>query len=117
MKQERFDEIVQNGYLIFMSLFIIFVFLGLIFDNEGLIWISIIFLLYIPAVVCAYCIQGTNDSYKTWIKKRRKEKRLADCSSLRCRTCDIIYRKEELDISPTSVPRCPQCSKKLVPYD
>ena len=117
MKQERFDELVQNGYLICMSLFIFFALLGWILDNEILIWVAVFFLLYIPAMVCIYCVQGTNDSYKDWKKKRKKEKRLAECTSLRCRHCDKIYRKEELDVSPTSILRCPQCNKKLVPYE
>jgi len=81
MKQKRFDELVQNGYIIFMSLFVITIFLGLILDNEGVVWLSVIFLLYIPGMICAYCIQGANDSYKGWKKKRMKAKRLAECTS------------------------------------
>ena len=117
MKQERFDELVQNGFLICMSLFIVFALLGWFLENEILVWIAVIFLLYIPAMVCAYCIQATNDSYKERKKKRRKAKRLEECTSLRCKSCDMIYTKEELDVAPTSVFRCPQCKKKLVPYD
>ncbi len=100
-----------------MILFIVFAIAGWLLDNEILLWISIIFLLYIPAMVCAYCIQGTNDSYKSWKRKRKKAKHLAESKLLRCRACDIVYKREELDISQTEVPRCPQCNKKLVPAD
>ncbi|TFG28464.1 hypothetical protein EU528_11155 [Candidatus Thorarchaeota archaeon] len=117
MKQKRFDELVQNGYIAFMSLFIVFVLLALMLDNEILMWLSVIMLLYIPAVVCAYCIQGANESLIGWKKKRNYAKRLAECTSFRCKTCERIYKKEELDISATSVLTCPQCNQKLVPAD
>jgi hypothetical protein len=117
MKEKKLDDMLQLGYLISMILAIIFALAGLWLDNEFLIWLTLVMLLYIPAMVCVYCIQASNDSYKKWKKKRRKEKRLAECTSFRCKTCNQRYRKEELDISATSVPRCPQCNKKLIPID
>jgi hypothetical protein len=117
MKEKKLDEIIQLGYLISMSLAIIFALAGLWLDNEMLIWLTIVMLLYIPAMVCVYCIQGTNDSYRSWKKKREKAKRLVESKVLRCRKCDRIYKREELDIPNTAVPRCPECNKKLVPAD
>ena len=117
MKEERFDELMQYGYILCMSLFIVFALAGWFLDNELLIWISVIFLLYIPFMVCAITIWSIRKTRKREKKKRERERRLRECELLRCRSCDRIYKREELDISTTAVPRCPDCGKKLIPED
>ena len=117
MKDERFDELMQMGYALFGLLFIVFVIPGWLLDIELLIWISVIFLLYIPFMVCAVTIRYGNKERKRKQRKRERERRLRESKLLRCRSCDKIYTREELDISSTSVPRCPDCGKKLVSAD
>ena len=117
VKEERFDELTQYGYILFMSLFILFALAGWFMDNELLIWMSVIFLLYIPFIVCAITIRSIGKTRKREKRKREKARRLRESKLLRCRSCDRIYKREELDISTTTVPRCPDCGKKLTPED
>ncbi|MHA1135835.1 MAG: hypothetical protein ACTSSE_05045 [Candidatus Thorarchaeota archaeon] len=86
MKEERFDELAQYGYIISMSLFIVFALAGWFLDNELLIWISVIPLLYLPVTVCAITIRETNKSRKRKKKKREKERYLRESKLLRCRS-------------------------------
>ena len=117
MKEERFDELAQYGYILFMSLFIIIALAGWLLDDEFLVTLSVIPFLYLPVMVCVITMRETNKSRKRKKKKREKERRLKESKLLRCRSCDRIYKREELDISNTSVPRCPACNDKLVPAD
>ncbi|MGY5853095.1 MAG: hypothetical protein RTU92_05975 [Candidatus Thorarchaeota archaeon] len=117
MKEKRFDELIQNGWTICQILFIAFAGIGLLLNNYDLISISVIFLLYIPFMVCAITVRGIGDKRKREKRKREREKRLRECKTLRCRSCDVIYEREELDISSKAIPRCPVCDKKLVPVD
>lgn len=116
MKQERFDELAQNGWILSGSFVIVFALIGLWLDNEGFLILSVIMLCYLPALVVAYCIRGIGDSLKRQKRKRRKASRQKKRKSLQCPSCNKVYTREELDISPTTTPVCPDCEKLLVPY-
>jgi hypothetical protein len=117
VKEKRFDELIQNGYALSMILFIIFAVAGTLLNYELLIWISMIFFLYIPFMVCAVTAFHVRKDRKRKKRKRNRERRLRECELLRCRSCDRVYNKDELDISSTAVPTCPDCGKKLIPED
>ena len=117
VKDERFDELMQIGYAVFGLIFVIFAILGWLLDIELLIWISVIFLLYIPFMICAVVIRYGNKERKLEKRKKERERRLMESKLLRCRSCDKIYERAELDIALTTIPRCPVCDKKLKPAD
>ena len=116
MKQKRFDELAQNGFLISGFLFIILVLLGFLLDNEVILIIGGLMLFYIPALLVAYCIWVARDESRKWKKKRRKAKRQSKrkSKSLVCPTCEKVFNREELDLSPTAAPLCPDCEVKLI---
>ena len=116
-RKDRFDELAQNGYILFMSLFIVIALTGGLLNNEGLLTLSVIPLLYLPVMVCVITIRETNKSRKRKKKKKEKERHLRESELLRCRSCDRMYKKEELDISSASLPRCLVCNDKLIPAD
>ena len=117
MKEERFDELTQYGYILFMSLFIIIALAGWLLDDEFLVTLSVIPFLYLPVMVCVITMRETNKSRKRKKKKREKERHLRESELLRCRSCDRMYKKEELDISSASLLRCLVCNDKLIPAD
>lgn len=117
MKEKRFDELIQNGYIISMIFFMIFAVAGWLLDYGLLIEVSMIFFLYIPFMVCAITVFEVRKDRKREKRKRDREKRLRESKLLHCRSCDMIYKREELDISPSEIPRCPICNKRLRPAD
>ncbi|MGY5858654.1 MAG: hypothetical protein RTU63_04740 [Candidatus Thorarchaeota archaeon] len=117
MKEKRFDELLQMGYAVCGLLFIIFAIPGWLLDIELLLGISMIFLLYIPFMVCAITVFQVRKDRKREKRKRDREKRLRESKLLHCRSCDRTYNREDLDISPSEIPRCPICNKKLKPAD
>ena len=116
MNQKRFDELAQKGIFLSGSIFIILVLLGLLLNNEVIMIIGGLMLFYIPALLVAYCIWVGRDELRKWKKKRRKAKRQSKrkSKSLVCPTCEKVFNREELDLSPTAAPLCPDCEVKLI---
>ena len=118
MKQERFDELAEKGLLLSLFFFFVFVLLGLWLDNDIFILIGVVLGFYLPALLVAYTIRGVHDEFRKWKKKRRKAKRQSKrkSKSLVCPSCEKVFNREELDLSPTAIPFCPDCEEELVPH-
>ena len=116
MNQKRFDELAGKGLFLSMSLFIIFVPLGLWLENDVLMLIGVLAMFYLPALLVTYTIWVAHGELGKWKKKRRKAKRLKklrEAKVLVCRSCDKVYNRDELDLAPSGPPRCPVCNKLL----
>ncbi len=116
MKQERFDELAGKGLLLSVILLFIFVPLGLWLDNDIFMLIGVLMGFYLPALLVTYTIWVAHGELRNWKKKRRKAKRQSKrkSKSLVCPSCEKIYNREELDLSPTATPFCPDCEVKLI---
>lgn len=117
MKQERFGELAGNGLLLSVILLFIFVSLGLWLDNDIFMLIGVLMGFYLPALLVTYTIWVAHGELRNWKKKRRKAKRLKELREAKvlvCQSCDKVYNREELDLSPTATPFCPDCEVKLV---
>ncbi|MHA1615647.1 MAG: hypothetical protein ACTSYJ_12445 [Candidatus Thorarchaeota archaeon] len=119
MKQERFGELAGNGLLLSVILFLIFVLLGLWLENDIFLLIGVLMGFYLPALLVTFTIWVAHGELRNWKKKRRKAKRQSKrkSKSLMCPSCEKVFNREELDLSPTAVPFCPDCEETLVPYD
>ena len=116
MKQERFDELAGNGFLLSVILLLIFFPLGLWLDNDIFMLIGVLMGFYIPALLVTYTIWVVHGELRNWKKKRRKAKRLKELREAKvlvCRSCDKVYNRDELDLAPSGPPRCPACDKLL----
>lgn len=114
MKEERVWELAQYGWLLAMSLFIIFTVSGLILDCEDLMILAVLILLYWPALLIVVVIWAISDEMKKWSKRRKITKRKEEGRILQCPICREVYNREELDISATATPICPKCKQELV---
>jgi hypothetical protein len=116
VKQERFDELAGKGLFLSIILLLIFVPLGLWFDNDVFLLIGVTMGFYLPALLVTFTIWAAHGELGIWKKKRRKAKRLKklrEAKVLVCRSCDKVYNRDELDLAPSGYPRCPDCDKIL----
>lgn len=117
MKQKRAEEIAQYGLIVAQCLFIIFILVGLALENETLMMIALLMLLYYPALVSAVVFWVIRDSFREWRKRRKRTKRLDKSLELKCPSCNKIFNRNELDVNPTATPICPKCEERLLPLD
>ena len=116
MNQKRFGELAGNGLFLSMILLLIFVPLGLWFDNDVFMLIGVTMGFYLPALLVTFTIWAMHGEFGNWKKKRRKAKRLKELREAKvlvCRSCDKVYNRDELDLAPSGPPRCPDCNKIL----
>ena len=116
MKQERFDELAGMGLLLSVILLFIFVPLGLWLDNDVFMLIGVLMGFYLPALLVTYTIWVAHGELRNWKKKRRKAKRQSKRKLLMCPDCENIFKREELDLSPSEDPYCPDCGTRLVSH-
>ena len=115
MKRKTAEAIAQYSSGLSFILFVIFIILGFILQNEGFILFAIVMFFYFPTVLVIFQIYDNRDSVKKWMKRRKKIERQVESGLLQCPTCGKVYKREELDLSPTATPFCPDCEVKLFP--
>ncbi len=116
MKRKTAEAIAQYSSSLSFILFIIFIILGFILHDEGFTLFAIVMFFYFPTVLVIFRIYDNRDSVKKWMIRRKKIERQVESGLLQCPTCGKVYKREELDLSPTATPFCPDCEVKLVPY-
>ncbi|MGY5858655.1 MAG: hypothetical protein RTU63_04745 [Candidatus Thorarchaeota archaeon] len=110
------EERAEKGLILSMVLFLILTPLGLFLENDIIAIVGALMMLYLPGMLVTYTIWAIRDDLGKWKKKRRKAKRYSKIRSAElvvCKSCDIVYTKDELDLSPSADPRCPACGKLL----
>jgi hypothetical protein len=108
-KDEQIQVLVTGAQISF----IILVLLGLLLNNEIILMIGVLFLLVYPGLAVYYLIVGIVQSIKK--RNRRRKKARADAERLlQCPVCEKVYRRDELDQSPSVEPFCPDCESQLV---
>lgn len=116
MKRKTAEEIAQCTSSISIVLFVVFIILGLILGHEGFMLFAIVMFFYFPTLILIFHIYDNRDLVKKWIKRRKKVERQVDSKFLQCPSCEKIFNREELDLSPTATPLCPDCEEELVPH-
>ncbi|MHA1927916.1 MAG: hypothetical protein ACTSV2_04955, partial [Candidatus Thorarchaeota archaeon] len=92
--------------------------LGLWLDNDFFMLIGALMGFYLPALLVTFTIWAMHGELRNWKKKRRKAKRQSKrkSKSLVYPTYEKVCNREELDLSPTATPLCPDCEEELVPH-
>ena len=116
MNRNKVQGIFSVLWILFICLYAISVLVGLVTGNEIFFQIEVVVLFYISALLIIALICTIPSSAKKWKKKRKHVIRQRDTGLLQCPNCEKVYNREELDLSPTATPLCPDCEETFVPY-
>ncbi len=117
MKRKTAEAIAQYSSSLAIVLFVVFIILGFVLNHEGFILFAIVMFFYFPTLILIFHIYDNRDLVKKWMKRRKKVERQVETVLLQCPNCEKVYNREELDLSPTATPLCPDCEEELVPHN
>lgn len=116
MNQNKGSGLFTVLWILFIGLYAILVLVGLVTDNEIFFQIEVVVSIYILVLLIIALIYTIHSPVKKWMKRRKQAIRTIETGILQCPNCEKVYNREELNLSPTTTPFCPDCEEKLVPY-